>query len=226
RKRGRVNPSQLAFLERAYLADRSLDAARRRDISQKLGMDERQTQIWFQNRRAKAKLLAHRAKEAQSDVHPSLNHYHSAIPPLEAIHLALQEDPPITVVPCSDVLIGKWRRMNTGSNDLLVYLSEARRELTYFVRSAEMGFKMRIPFDSILSTEYTSDLAPGCDRAVFILSKPPTFYREVLSRAASLNQNSTPSGSGRTWRPANDWTEGAQASTCTRHEITGPAGQL
>ena len=51
RKRGRVNPTQLAHLERAYAQDRSLDATRRKEISEALGMEERQTQIWFQNRR-------------------------------------------------------------------------------------------------------------------------------------------------------------------------------
>ena len=62
RKRGRVNPTQLAHLERAYSQDRSLDATRRKEISEALGMEERQTQIWFQNRRAKAKLLEQRAR--------------------------------------------------------------------------------------------------------------------------------------------------------------------
>ena len=124
------------------------------------------------------------------------------------------------MVPCNDVLIGKWRRMNTGANDLLVYLTECRRTLTYYVRSADVGFKMRIPFDSITGTEYKSEITPGCDRITLLLNKPPTFYREVASRAGSA------SALGRTWRPANDWTEGAQASTCTRHEIIGPSAQL
>jgi hypothetical protein len=124
------------------------------------------------------------------------------------------------MVPCSDVLIGKWRRMNTGSNDLLVYLSECRRTLTYYVRSVDIGFKMRIPFDSIVATECTNEISPGCDLISLLLNRPPTFYREIASRAGSA---STP---GRTWRPANDWTEGAQASTCTRHEIIGPSAQL
>lgn len=126
----------------------------------------------------------------------------------------------LVMVPCSDVLIGKWRRMNTGSNDLLVYLSECRRTLTYYVRSADIGFKMRIPFDSIVSAECSSEIAPGCDLISLLLNKPPTFYREVPSRAGSASMP------GRAWRPANDWTEGAQASTCTRHEIIGPSAQL
>ena len=50
RKRSRVTPDQLVHLERFFAMDRSPTAARRREISQLLGMQERQTQIWFQNR--------------------------------------------------------------------------------------------------------------------------------------------------------------------------------
>lgn len=50
RKRSRVSPEQLAALEGIFAIDRSPTAARRKDISVQLGMDERQTQVWFQNR--------------------------------------------------------------------------------------------------------------------------------------------------------------------------------
>jgi len=50
RKRSRVTPEQLVHLERFFTLDRSPTAARRREISDMLGMQERQTQIWFQNR--------------------------------------------------------------------------------------------------------------------------------------------------------------------------------
>lgn len=50
RKRSRVTPEQLAHLERYFQLDRSPTAVRRREISEILGMQERQTQIWFQNR--------------------------------------------------------------------------------------------------------------------------------------------------------------------------------
>lgn len=50
RKRSRVTPEQLAHLERFFATDRSPTAAKRREISELLGMQERQTQIWFQNR--------------------------------------------------------------------------------------------------------------------------------------------------------------------------------
>lgn len=50
RKRSRVTPEQLVHLECFFSVDRSPTAARRREISELLGMQERQTQIWFQNR--------------------------------------------------------------------------------------------------------------------------------------------------------------------------------
>jgi regulatory protein PHO2 len=50
RKRSRVTPDQLVHLERFFNMDRSPTATRRREISELLGMQERQTQIWFQNR--------------------------------------------------------------------------------------------------------------------------------------------------------------------------------
>lgn len=52
RKRSRVTPEQLVHLERFFTLDRSPTAARRKEISDMLGMQERQTQIWFQNRSA------------------------------------------------------------------------------------------------------------------------------------------------------------------------------
>lgn len=51
RKRSRVTPDQLVHLERFFSVDRSPTANRRREISELLNMQERQTQIWFQNRR-------------------------------------------------------------------------------------------------------------------------------------------------------------------------------
>ena len=50
RKRSRTTPEQLARLEEYFAADQSPTSARRRDIARELGLDERQTQIWFQNR--------------------------------------------------------------------------------------------------------------------------------------------------------------------------------
>ena len=52
KKRGRVSTEQLTVLETIFAANRSPNAVRRKEISDQLGMTERQTQIWFQNRYA------------------------------------------------------------------------------------------------------------------------------------------------------------------------------
>jgi regulatory protein PHO2 len=58
RKRSRVTPEQLVHLERFFSIDRSPTAVRRKEISELLGMQERQTQIWFQNRSASLFMVA------------------------------------------------------------------------------------------------------------------------------------------------------------------------
>lgn len=50
RKRSRVTPDQLSHLERIFQTERAPIASRRKEISDLLGMNERQTQVWFQNR--------------------------------------------------------------------------------------------------------------------------------------------------------------------------------
>ncbi|KZO96741.1 hypothetical protein CALVIDRAFT_563806 [Calocera viscosa TUFC12733] len=62
RKRSRVTPEQLTRLEELFASDRSPTVSRRKEISAELGMRERQTQIWFQNRRAKAKVQEGKGK--------------------------------------------------------------------------------------------------------------------------------------------------------------------
>lgn len=50
RKRSRVTPEQLVELEKEFSKNRTPTGAQRKAISERLGMQERQTQIWFQNR--------------------------------------------------------------------------------------------------------------------------------------------------------------------------------
>ncbi|THH16672.1 hypothetical protein EW146_g4024 [Bondarzewia mesenterica] len=221
RKRSRVTPDQLIHLERFFAVDRSPTAARRREISEMLGMQERQTQIWFQNRRAKAKLLDGKSKStlttALPDTPPELR------PGYEAdLHGLIHEDEPVTIIPCTDLTIGTWRRMATsvGKHDLVAYFCETKRCLTWFIHSAGYGFKMEIPFDSILSTEFVN-AAPGSGLATFVLTQPPLFYLENIGSPRSDGR-----GAVRAWKRCADWTEGMQATKVLRHKLVGPAVQL
>jgi hypothetical protein len=61
KKRTRVTPSQLAILEETFIVSATPDSKMRKQLATKLDMPERSIQIWFQNRRAKVKMLQRRA---------------------------------------------------------------------------------------------------------------------------------------------------------------------
>ncbi|KAJ7674170.1 hypothetical protein B0H17DRAFT_1082404 [Mycena rosella] len=217
-KRSRVTPEQLVHLERFFSVERSPTACRRREISELLGMQERQTQIWFQNRRAKAKLQSSKLKKAK-DMCPDIYVAPSLSTSFEnELNNLIHEDEPVTFIPCSDLSIGCWRRIatDTSRHDLVAYTCETKRCLTWFIYNGGFGFKMEIPFDTIIDTEFTNASPGPTGLASFVLSRPPVFYLE----------NSANDGSGRYWKRCTDWTEGHQASHVLRHDLIGSAVPL
>ncbi|KAJ3509055.1 hypothetical protein NLJ89_g5416 [Agrocybe chaxingu] len=222
RKRSRVTPEQLIHLERFFAIDRSPTAAKRKDISDLLGMQERQTQIWFQNRRAKAKLQDGKlSKSDPSEISPESP---PELPSGLEIDLndLVHEDEPVTFVPCTDLTVGTWRRIAASATtkyDLIAYVCERKRCLTWFLLSGGCGFKMELPFNTIIDTEFQNPSASH-GMASFTLSQPPLFYLETVS-------SPQPDGSVlRGWRRCADWTENTQASQILRHTVIGSAVQL
>lgn len=61
KKRTRVTPTQLSILEDTFSVSATPDSKMRKHLAQKLQMPERSIQIWFQNRRAKVKMLQRRS---------------------------------------------------------------------------------------------------------------------------------------------------------------------
>ncbi|KAI8337701.1 homeobox domain-containing protein [Chlamydoabsidia padenii] len=61
KKRTRVTPTQLSILEDTFSVSATPDSKLRKHLAQKLQMPERSIQIWFQNRRAKVKLIQRRS---------------------------------------------------------------------------------------------------------------------------------------------------------------------
>lgn len=218
RKRSRVTQEQLVHLEQYFKADRSPTATRRREISEQLGMQERQTQIWFQNRRAKAKLQEGKPSsvtevpELSPDTPPELSTGFEA-----ELYSLIHEDGPVTIIPCTDLSIGSWRRIatQTDKHALLAYVCEVKRCLTWYIKAGS-GYKMEIPFDTIINTDF-QNAAPGSGMASFILSQPPIFYLEHVSSSSPAE---------RLWETCADWTEGEQATHVLRHTLIGSAVQL
>ncbi|KAI0782296.1 hypothetical protein C8Q75DRAFT_703531, partial [Abortiporus biennis] len=228
RKRSRVTPEQLVHLERYFAMDRSPTAARRKEISETLGMQERQTQIWFQNRRAKAKLQDGKSKhrggvgagvgglvDLPPDVPPELSAGFDS-----NLHNLVHENEPISIIPCTELSVGSWKRIATAVNrhDLVAYVCETRRCLTWFIYSSGYGFKMEIPFEIVIDTKFTN-ASPGTGLASFTLSRPPTFYLET-SPPPGMDPNQ------RMWKRCGDWTEDMQATKVLRHDLVGSAVQL
>ncbi|KAI0636183.1 hypothetical protein C8Q77DRAFT_1155895 [Trametes polyzona] len=216
RKRSRTTPEQLAKLEEYFAADQSPTSSRRREIARELGLDERQTQIWFQNRRAKVKLQAKmRARAVEILEPPPLEP-----PPLtsgfdaEVFHL-IHEDEEVTIIPCTDLSIGTWRRVASSKHELIAYTCEAKRCINWFVRSGGLSFKMEVPYSTISETRF-SNVSPGIGSATFTVERPPIFYIEKMSEVEPT----------RTWCVSGDWTEDSQASVVFSHCLMGPAYQL
>ncbi|KAJ7032478.1 hypothetical protein C8F04DRAFT_652630 [Mycena alexandri] len=217
-KRSRVTPEQLVHLEQFFSVERSPTAGRRREIGELLGMHERQTQIWFQNRRAKAKLQSSKLKKAK-DLCPDT----MALPRISTtfekeLNNLIHEDESVTFIPCSDLSIGCWRRIatDTSQRDLVAYTCDAKRCLTWFIYNGGFGFKMEIAYDSIIDTEFTHASPGSTGLASFVLSRPPVFYLETGPEDGSLRQ----------WKRCTDWTEGHQASRVLRHDLIGSAVPL
>ncbi|GJE85680.1 homeobox domain-containing protein [Phanerochaete sordida] len=222
RKRSRVTPEQLAHLERFFAADRSPTAARRKEISDMLGMTERQTQIWFQNRRAKAKLLDGKLDQESMELPPDVPPELAAGWDTDLQLLIHEDDEPITIIPCQELTVGSWRRLASTHTkyDLVAYICHNRKTLAWFIHASNCGFKMEIAFDSVIDTKFTNN-SPGMGQASFILSRPPTFFMEHAGREPG------PGGIPiRVWRPSADWTEKKQASKVLRHDLVGAAIQL
>ncbi|KAF8651001.1 hypothetical protein AX16_004987 [Volvariella volvacea WC 439] len=215
RKRHRVTPEQLVQLEHWFKYKQSSpNAEERREISQRLGMGERQTQIWFQNRRAKAKQLAQKGIvepiTTPSTIPPVLT------PSLEAeLQALIHEDKAVTLIPCSDLSVGKWRRIAASGHDLLGYFSESDKMLSWFIQSGGHAFKMEVHWDQILEADFLN-VTPGMGHAKFRLKASPSFFLESIVR----NYNGKPL---RLWRRCADWTEDQQASQIMMHEVTGAA---
>ncbi|KAH9902547.1 hypothetical protein C8Q73DRAFT_634116 [Cubamyces lactineus] len=220
RKRSRTTPEQLARLEEYFAADQSPTSARRRDIARELGLDERQTQIWFQNRRAKLKLQAKMKARAVEKLEPPPESPPALTNGFDAdVYNLIHEDDEVTIVPCTDLTIGNWRRVASSQHDLIAYTCEARRSITWFIRSGGLSFKIEVPYDIIAESRFTN-VSPGVGSATFVLDRPPTFYVEKHMEPAPGAE------AVRYWQVSGDWTEDRQASLVLRHCLMGPAYQL
>ncbi|KIY68830.1 homeobox-domain-containing protein [Cylindrobasidium torrendii FP15055 ss-10] len=215
RKRTRVTPEQLVHLEKLFADERSPPSVRRREISVFLGMEERQTQVWFQNRRAKEKILRLKAKDeerSRSMSAPDLPVGFFAGSDLEANSRTVpSEDIPFTSIPCDVLRIGNWQRHNAkpDQRDLVVFSCDAKELLTVQVSNAGLTYRMEIPYDTVVRADFTPETtAKGT--ASFTLARPPRFLQ---ARKGA-------------WESGSDWTEEGAATVHLQHILSGSAPEL
>ncbi|KAL1745743.1 hypothetical protein HDZ31DRAFT_35674 [Schizophyllum fasciatum] len=200
KKRQRVSSAQLAQLESIFAVERTPTQERRREISQTLGMDERQTKVWFQNRRAKM------SRDAKDGVPVVMS------PGIDTLMQLFREQEGVTFLPCVDLRIGSWRRIrDPQANDLAAFVCHPSRSLSWFVHAGGRCYEMTMPFDTIIKLEYNEHPALDSIFASITLSQPPTFWSDELRDSAPENP----------WQVGVDWTETHQASTVLTHIVAG-----
>lgn len=200
-------------------------------------MTERSVQIWFQNRRAKIKMLAKKSIETGEgcdSIPESMRHY-----------LAMQFDPSkpgtrdpfgrsagygspgmyasesssgkvvISHFTCRSLTIGSWRRIGQNAMDLVIFYSPDKACMTYYINNDSAGYKIEYPFAHIKNiTLETGDPNPGPNGQpprpgglVVELNRPPMFYMDS-------------SNSGGFYQ-CGDFTEEQQASQIMVHHLGG-----
>ncbi|OAX82157.1 hypothetical protein ACJ72_03491 [Emergomyces africanus] len=235
-KRQRATQDQLVTLEMEFNKNPTPTAAVRERIAEEINMTERSVQIWFQNRRAKIKMIAKKGIETGEDC--------DAIPESMRQYLAVHFDPSkaharnlfnrgpgygpnemhepassgkivIHHFACRSLRIGSWRRVGQNAMDLVIFYSPEKSCMTYYINNDSAGYKIEYPFSYIKNIVLESgDPAPNADGTapkpsglVIELNRPPNFYMDS-------------SNSGGFYQ-CRDFTEDQQATKSMVHYLGG-----
>ncbi|KAK2799528.1 hypothetical protein FQN51_006842 [Onygenales sp. PD_10] len=236
-KRQRATQDQLVTLEMEFNKNPTPTAAVRERIADEINMTERSVQIWFQNRRAKIKMIAKKGIETGEDC--------DAIPESMRQYLALHFDPSkaharnlfnrgpgygpndsmnepassgkivIHHFSCRSLRIGTWRRVGQNAMDLVIFYSPEKSSMTYYINNDSAGYKIEYPFSHIKNIVLESgDPVPNANGTppkpgglVIELNRPPNFYMDS-------------SNSGGFYQ-CRDFTEDQQATKSMIHYLGG-----
>ncbi|KAJ5917037.1 Homeodomain [Penicillium tannophilum] len=237
-KRQRATQDQLVLLEVEFNKNPTPTAATRERIAQDINMTERSVQIWFQNRRAKIKMLAKKSIETGEgcdSIPESMRHYlamqfdpnkpgtrdpfgRSAGYPSPGMY-ANEANPSGKVVishfTCRSLTIGSWRRIGQNAMDLVIFYSPDKACMTYYINNDSAGYKIEYPFAHIKNiTLETGDPNPGPN------GQPPRPGGLVveLNRPPMFYMDSSNSGG---FYQCGDFTEEQQASQIMIHHLGG-----
>ncbi|KAL1969266.1 hypothetical protein VTN77DRAFT_9458 [Rasamsonia byssochlamydoides] len=241
-KRQRATQDQLVTLELEFNKNPTPTAAVRERIAQEINMTERSVQIWFQNRRAKIKMIAKKSIETGEDC--------DSIPESMRQYLAMQFDPNkpggrdlfgrtsglggygsnggynsesshsgkivIHHFTCHSLSIGSWRRVGQNAMDLVIFYSPEKATMTYYINNDSAGYKIEYPFSFIKNiTLESGEQNPNLNGAP---ARPAGLLVE-LNRPPLFYMDSSNSGG---FYQCGDFTEDQQASRVLIHHLGGP----
>ncbi|KAI5303015.1 hypothetical protein KEM56_000125 [Ascosphaera pollenicola] len=241
-RRQRATQDQLVTLELEFNKNPTPTAAVRERIAEEINMTERSVQIWFQNRRAKIKMIAKKGIESGEDC--------DAIPESMRQYLALHFDcttpsarslickatgygkqapnesssgkTMIIHFTCQTLRIGNWRRIGQNFMDLVIFCSPDKACMTYYIHNDSAGYKIEYPFSAIRNIVLES---PDASQSVPVPGAPPMHEGLVieLNRPPSFYMDGSNSGG---FQPCEDFTEDQEGSKNLLHYLGGHAKTL
>jgi len=235
-KRQRATQDQLVTLEMEFNKNPTPTATVRERIADDINMTERSVQIWFQNRRAKIKLLAKKSIETGEDcdaIPESMRQYlaiqamesgkslggnflgRGGLMPYGSCNMLLSGDQGpqgkvvIHHISCRSLSVGSWRRVGQNAMDLIIFYSPDKACMTYYINNDQAGYKIEYPFSFIKNIFLENgDIESGKPGGLVVeLNRPPDFFMDS-------------SGSGGFFQ-CGDFTEDQQASQIMMHHLGG-----
>lgn len=234
-KRQRATQDQLSTLEVEFGKNPTPTATVRERIAEEINMTERSVQIWFQNRRAKIKLLAKKGIEGGEDIDnipESMRQYlamqamesgkpmggnflgRGGLTPYGAGGMMIGDQGPqgkvvIHHLSCRALQVGTWRRIGQNAMDLIIFYSPDKACMTYYINNDQAGYKIEYPFAYIKNIYLeNAEMDSGKQGGLVVeLNRPPNFFMDS-------------SGSGGFFQ-CGDFTEDQQASQVMVHRLGG-----
>ncbi|KAH7145919.1 hypothetical protein B0J13DRAFT_622628 [Dactylonectria estremocensis] len=236
-KRQRATQDQLTTLEVEFNKNPTPTATVRERIAEEINMTERSVQIWFQNRRAKIKLLAKKSLETGEDIDSipeSMRNYlamqamesgkglggsylgRTGLMPFGHGNMLLGGDQGgqgkvlIHHLTCRSLSVGKWTRVGQNTMDLIIFYSPDKCTMTYYINNEQAGYKIEYPFSHIknIFLENNEGDPSKVGGIVIELNRPPNFFMD-----------SSPTTTG--FYQCGDFTEDLQATHCLVHHLGG-----
>lgn len=225
KKRQRATPNQLTVLRAEFRINPTPNAKTREEIGRKIDMTERSVQIWFQNKRAKAKQYNRRSNEPNiPKMLPFMGpdgQFNSMYPYYPAGNFVNIPNSNFSMsnevfLPCSTLSIGTWRRVSQSgdiSSEIHFTYSFVDNSLNYTMYSQGTSFKIKYHMTQVKMITVVSPANQNTAELKIQLTASPRFYIQSSKKPG-------------VWVPTEDFTEERQASNILAHSITGPAVQL